>query len=161
MLTGRRWACVNATTAKVFPVLGKPSMTTCVSSELRLPRLRTSASVSQGCVPASVRSSHLRRETNGLPGAPVKAATDLTWWARQVLNLRPLACEASALPLSYAPPGGWPRYHPQRKRRRVPASRRRPRRTLRSGRLLLMYGKARVRVSHRLRSLARGSCEHG
>jgi hypothetical protein len=25
------------------------------------------------------------------------------WWARQVLNLRPLACEASALPLSYAP----------------------------------------------------------
>ncbi|MEA2521972.1 MAG: hypothetical protein QOI81_1618 [Actinomycetota bacterium] len=24
-------------------------------------------------------------------------------WARQVLNLRPLACEASALPLSYAP----------------------------------------------------------
>jgi hypothetical protein len=35
-------------------------------------------------------------------------------WARQVLNLRPLACEASALPLSYAPavaepstPGPW------------------------------------------------------
>jgi site-specific recombinase XerD len=27
----------------------------------------------------------------------------LPWWARQVLNLRPLACEASALPLSYAP----------------------------------------------------------
>jgi hypothetical protein len=25
------------------------------------------------------------------------------WWARQDLNLRPLACEASALPLSYAP----------------------------------------------------------
>jgi hypothetical protein len=25
------------------------------------------------------------------------------WWAREVLNLRPLACEASALPLSYAP----------------------------------------------------------
>jgi hypothetical protein len=24
-------------------------------------------------------------------------------WAREVLNLRPLACEASALPLSYAP----------------------------------------------------------
>jgi hypothetical protein len=28
------------------------------------------------------------------------------WWARQVLNLRPLACEASALPLSYAPGPG-------------------------------------------------------
>jgi hypothetical protein len=27
----------------------------------------------------------------------------LSLWARQVLNLRPLACEASALPLSYAP----------------------------------------------------------
>ena len=27
-------------------------------------------------------------------------------WARQVLNLRPLACEASALPLSYAPGPG-------------------------------------------------------
>ena len=26
-----------------------------------------------------------------------------SWWARQGLNLRPLACEASALPLSYAP----------------------------------------------------------
>ena len=25
------------------------------------------------------------------------------WWARQVSNLRPLACKASALPLSYAP----------------------------------------------------------
>ena len=25
------------------------------------------------------------------------------WWAVQGLNLRPLACEASALPLSYAP----------------------------------------------------------
>ena len=104
MLTGRRCACVNATTANVFPVLGKPSMTTCVSSEIRFPLLRTRASVSQGCVPASVRSSHLRRDTNGLLEAPDKAATDLTWWARQVLNLRPLACEASALPLSYAPP---------------------------------------------------------
>ena len=29
-------------------------------------------------------------------------------WARQVLNLRPLACEASALPLSYAPAVGEP-----------------------------------------------------
>jgi hypothetical protein len=28
---------------------------------------------------------------------------DITVWAREVLNLRPLACEASALPLSYAP----------------------------------------------------------
>ena len=28
------------------------------------------------------------------------------WWAREVLNLRPLACEASALPLSYAPSTG-------------------------------------------------------
>src|SRR5215210_7258150 len=26
----------------------------------------------------------------------------ISWWAREVLNLRPLACEASALPLSYA-----------------------------------------------------------
>lgn len=26
-----------------------------------------------------------------------------SWWARQVSNLRPLACKASALPLSYAP----------------------------------------------------------
>ena len=25
------------------------------------------------------------------------------WWARQGLNLRPLPCEGSALPLSYAP----------------------------------------------------------
>ena len=25
------------------------------------------------------------------------------WWARLGLNQRPLACEASALPLSYAP----------------------------------------------------------
>src|SRR6059036_495341 len=33
------------------------------------------------------------------------------WWARQVLNLRPLACEASALPLSYAP--GNPRVAPK------------------------------------------------
>lgn len=27
----------------------------------------------------------------------------LKWWARLGLNQRPLACEASALPLSYAP----------------------------------------------------------
>src|SRR6059036_946252 len=36
------------------------------------------------------------------------------WWARQVLNLRPLACEASALPLSYAP--GFERVAPSRGR---------------------------------------------
>jgi hypothetical protein len=38
------------------------------------------------------------------------------WWARLVSNQRPLACEASALPLSYAPGG--------RQSRRRPASRR-------------------------------------
>ena len=32
-----------------------------------------------------------------------RAEVSFFWWARQVLNLRPLACEASALPLSYAP----------------------------------------------------------
>ncbi len=47
------------------------------------------------------------------------------------MNLRPLACEASALPLSYAPATGtitlWPGSEPRhRRRRRVPASRRRP-----------------------------------
>ncbi len=26
------------------------------------------------------------------------------WWAKEDLNLRPLACKASALPLSYSPP---------------------------------------------------------
>src|SRR4029077_99724 len=30
------------------------------------------------------------------------------WWAREVLNLRPLPCEDSALPLSYAPAWGYP-----------------------------------------------------
>jgi hypothetical protein len=33
-------------------------------------------------------------------------AVDLRLWARRVSNLRPLACEASALPLSYAPGSG-------------------------------------------------------
>src|SRR5689334_21095097 len=47
-----------------------------------------------------------------------------SWWARQVLNLRPLACEASALPLSYAPQGPVT-ITPHMKRRRVPAARRR------------------------------------
>lgn len=53
-------------------------------------------------------------------------------WARQDLNLRPLACEASALPLSYAPEDGtlslwsWRTRGGHRRRRRVPASRRRP-----------------------------------
>ncbi len=52
-------------------------------------------------------------------------------WARQVLNLRPLACEASALPLSYAPEresltaAPTPSEVAKRRRRRVPASRRR------------------------------------
>jgi hypothetical protein len=34
--------------------------------------------------------------------------TRFGWWAQQGSNLRPLACKASALPLSYAPdaPGG-------------------------------------------------------
>src|SRR6059058_3666555 len=36
---------------------------------------------------------------------PLIAATSSegAWWARQGLNLRPLRCEHSALPLSYAP----------------------------------------------------------
>ena len=34
-----------------------------------------------------------------------RASAARSSWARQVLNLRPLACEASALPLSYAPGG--------------------------------------------------------
>ena len=70
-------------------------------------------------------------------------------WARQVLNLRPLPCEGSALPLSYAPVAAGltlgrqaprrPRIAPGKKgRRRVPASRRRPRRTSRFGRLCLL-----------------------
>ena len=40
-----------------------------------------------------------RPEAGQAPGG--RASSE--WWARQVLNLRPLACEASALPLSYAP----------------------------------------------------------
>ena len=28
---------------------------------------------------------------------------EMEWWARQGLNLRPLRCQHSALPLSYAP----------------------------------------------------------
>jgi hypothetical protein len=40
-----------------------------------------------------------RRSSSMLGVAPSR----FPWWARQVLNLRPLACEASALPLSYAP----------------------------------------------------------
>jgi hypothetical protein len=39
------------------------------------------------------------------------ALSHFSWWAQQGSNLRPLACKASALPLSYAPdaprePGG-------------------------------------------------------
>jgi hypothetical protein len=39
------------------------------------------------------------------------ALSRFSWWAQQGSNLRPLACKASALPLSYAPdspgqPGG-------------------------------------------------------
>ena len=30
-----------------------------------------------------------------------------SWWAQQGSNLRPLACKASALPLSYAPDAPW------------------------------------------------------
>src|SRR6266540_7487081 len=45
-----------------------------------------------------------------LAGAPVEAPATKRW-ARQDLNLRPLACEASALPLSHAP--GNPRVAPK------------------------------------------------
>ena len=38
-----------------------------------------------------------------LPRSPSLLLSDQ--WARRVSNLRPLACEASALPLSYAPEG--------------------------------------------------------
>jgi hypothetical protein len=63
-------------------------------------------------------------------------------WARQDLNLRPLACEASALPLSYAPgsrhdstrfSGQMTGNLAKRRRRRVPASRRRHRRASQLG----------------------------
>jgi hypothetical protein len=33
----------------------------------------------------------------------VTLGASFRWWAQQDLNLRPLACKASALPLSYAP----------------------------------------------------------
>src|SRR3954471_17827952 len=38
-----------------------------------------------------------------LPGLGTPQYRGLKGWARRVSNLRPLACEASALPLSYAP----------------------------------------------------------
>jgi hypothetical protein len=39
------------------------------------------------------------------PGALCRSAEkrEKAWWAQQGLNLRPLRCEHSALPLSYAP----------------------------------------------------------
>jgi hypothetical protein len=46
------------------------------------------------------------------PGpADIRKSCGSPRWARLDLNQRPLACEASALPLSYAP-GGLRRYHP-------------------------------------------------
>src|SRR3954452_9819127 len=59
---------------------------------------RVSASVS-----AKARDFALRELER--PNAEGPAEQGLPGWARRVSNLRPLACEASALPLSYAPWG--------------------------------------------------------
>ena len=69
----------------------------------RPPRSRT---------PAGLETLQLRRTATGEwlidklgpIGAGVLTSSGPSWtWARRVSNLRPLACEASALPLSYAP----------------------------------------------------------
>jgi hypothetical protein len=57
-----------------------------------------------------VASSRESVESHPIASAVPSAPSDIAFsvvplWARQVLNLRPLACEASALPLSYAPVG--------------------------------------------------------
>ena len=69
----------------------------------------SSTSRSAGNLPSGQPSAHpqrvtvpcrIRRRSCCAAGA---TASFPDRWARQVLNLRPLACEASALPLSYAP----------------------------------------------------------
>ena len=52
------------------------------------------------------RPGRQRGRRGSLAGHGRLAAFRRVPWARQVLNLRPLACEASALPLSYAPGPG-------------------------------------------------------
>ncbi len=77
--------------------------------------------VSAGCqCPAPVATRCVRRSTSSMDGChrhwccqrcchrPEERSSQgdfaaCEWWARQVSNLRPLACKASALPLSYAP----------------------------------------------------------
>src|SRR3954469_926703 len=56
------------------------------------------ARVAQGAKANARRPVHV-------PSVQDRAKPESRQWARRVSNLRPLACEASALPLSYAP---WP-----------------------------------------------------
>ena len=43
------------------------------------------------------------RRSNRLNYDPISLPLNGTWWAKEVSNLRPPACKAGALPLSYSP----------------------------------------------------------
>src|SRR3954447_17413519 len=57
-------------------------------------------------IPASAEASTTVAHSSALKSALLVMSRSLAAWARRVSNLRPLACEASALPLSYAPGRG-------------------------------------------------------
>ena len=64
----------------------------------------------EGPIPAQKGTGALLNGSRTASTSPRKAETapqsrHFLRWARRVSNLRPLACEASALPLSYAPCG--------------------------------------------------------
>src|SRR3990170_6356419 len=109
----------------------------------------------------------------GLPAAGVSEVSTMSrdirprcpdtthWWARQDLNLRPLACEASALPLSYAPEGlkgitgpkGWRRGVPASPRRRCPGPKART-----SGPVILPFPAVARKGKHLASYLTIGTC---
>ena len=73
----------------------------CVAA-IVVPRHRLDRAEDTG--PASVRPGRLRAfRGHGRRGRSGSGFLNGRWWARLGLNQRPLACEASALPLSYAP----------------------------------------------------------
>src|SRR5258708_757936 len=79
------------------------------SSLLRRRTRRDSRPPTPGCEDAAPQerpaSTAVAPRGPSSDGDGVLRAAGGTLWARRVSNLRPLACEASALPPHYAPPG--------------------------------------------------------
>jgi hypothetical protein len=65
------------------------------------PEEQDSAGESLHFASREVHRRHLDRPASPCPGTRVLVSP--SWWAQLVSNQRPLACKASALPLSYAP----------------------------------------------------------